>query len=44
MKGEPPILKNIMDCCEHAMTELVREEFDREVEKWTDEGLAYRGS
>lgn len=39
LKGESPVLKNKVGCHEHAMKEPVREEFDREVERWIAEGI-----
>lgn len=32
-------MKNTVDCYEHAVTELVRDEFDKEVDRWIDKGI-----
>ena len=38
-KGELPVLKNRVGCYEHALEGSVRDEFDREVGRWIDEGI-----
>ena len=38
-KGELPVLKNRVGCYEHALKRRVRDEFEREVDRWLDEGI-----
>ena len=38
-KGERPVLKNHIGCYEHSLKGKVKEEFDKEVERWIDEGI-----
>ena len=38
-KGDRPVLKNRIGCYEHSLKGRVKEEFDREVERWIDEGI-----
>ena len=39
-KGDqPPVLKNRIDCYDKKLTGRKKEEFDREVERWIDEGI-----
>ena len=38
-KGERPVLKNHIGCYDHSLKGRVKEEFDREVERWIDEGI-----
>lgn len=38
-QGERLLLKNRIGCYEHSLKGRVKEEFDREVERWIDEGI-----
>lgn len=38
-KGEEPVLRNRIGCYEHALKGGVRDEFEREVERWIKEGI-----
>lgn len=38
-KGEEPVLKNQIGCYEHALKGRVKDEFEREVERWIDEDI-----
>lgn len=39
LKGEPPVLRNKVGCYEHGLKDGVREEFEKEVERWIEEGI-----